>query len=142
MGYFSKRNVRNGGGRFFRKNRSPFRKNNLIEKRKEYRRPDESFQMTESLEAAVWLEKDGNLDWSMAWIDQDGAIHKTYPVEMLLQVPEFVGNLASIFASVETLPSDVRTDLANLAAALDSLKSDSPVGIESGNGHELSVLKA
>lgn len=91
-------------------------------RRKETRQPDTTFQLSEHLEAAVWLEN-GGLDWSMAYVDPDaGTIHKTFSAELLLEVPKFVENLAGLLATDESgLPVELRFDLQQLSDALASL---------------------
>ncbi len=98
---------------------------------KQNRRPDETFQLSPNFEAAVWFGE-GQVDWSLAWIDS-GKLRKTFPAELLLELPEFAANLMQLLADYD-LPNDLRQDLAAMSEQLQLLKADPVPSVGNGNG--------
>ncbi len=99
---------------------------------KQTRYPDETFQLSPHLEAAVWVEE-GQVDWSLAWSDS-GKLRKTFPAELLLEIPEFASNLMQLLANFDGLPVELRQDLAAMSSQLELLKAQPVPSVGNSNG--------
>lgn len=109
----------------------------LTMKERNSNKPAETAQLTESLEAAIWIAdgKDGTrFHWNVGRINPKGGSFRTLRPENLLELPKFTAGLALAFAKAPQLPAELREQLLFLGNALQALNERGIVSVGAGNG--------